>query len=180
MQTHRLDYHPAFPPQGVTGVDARIGRSADGWLNLRWKIEGSGKLILPEFSGESREDNLWKATCFELFVKGKGSGAYAEFNFSPSEQWAAYDFSGCREGMANRPVNTAPVITPRKGSNQLIFDVALRQDALPAGDLVINLTAILQEHGGSKSYWALAHGGKEPDFHDASCFTGELAAPETS
>jgi hypothetical protein len=44
-------------------------------------------------------------TCFELFLaedSEAAQGAYAEFNLSPSERWAAYDFDGYRVGMAAR------------------------------------------------------------------------------
>lgn len=178
MQTHGLTNHPAHPPLGVTSVEARIGQADDGWLHLRWLVEGSAKLILPELAGAGRADDLWKATCFELFVRKEGGEAYSEFNFSPSEQWAAYDFTDYREGMNERAMERPPVITPRKGGNQLIFDVALRCDALPSGDLAINLTAVLEEEGGVKSYWAISHRQDKPDFHDASCFNGTLAAPD--
>jgi len=32
------------------------------------------------------------------------------------------------------------------------------------------LTAVIEETGGVKSYWALAHASREPDFHDPATF----------
>ena len=38
----------------------------------------------------------------------------------------------------------------------------------------INLTAVLEEQDGTKSYWALAHPPEKPDFHMPDCFIGKL------
>ena len=48
-----------------------------------------------------------------------------------------------------------------------------------SGDpLHIGLSAVIEEEGGRKSYWALAHPPGPPDFHHPDCFTLELAAPK--
>lgn len=149
------------------------------WLQLRWRVEGAGKLVLPPFTGRMRADGLWQSTCFEMFVRRKGGSAYAEYNLAPSESWAAYDFTGWREGMADRELSHEPVITPRKGSNLLIFDAALPLADLPSLPSELSLACVLEEEGGIKSYWAMAHGSVDkPDFHDAACFAATLAPPE--
>ena len=108
-----------------------------------------------------------------------GAGpAYCEFNLSPSEQWAAYDFSSVREGMADRPLPLAPTCTWRSGSAFAIFDAAIPLASLPSVPARAGLTAVLEEEGGHKSYWALGHAREKPDFHDPSCFTATLAPPE--
>jgi hypothetical protein len=38
----------------------------------------------------------------------------------------------------------------------------------------LGLSAVLEEKDGTKSYWALAHPGEKPDFHDAGCFAAHL------
>ena len=105
--------------------------------------------------------------------------AYSEFNFSPSERWAAYDFTAYREGMAPRPMVRAPVITPRRGRDVLILEAAIRLTDLPPLPWRYGLTAVIEEAGGAKSYWAMAHGGERPDFHDPACHAARLAAPLT-
>lgn len=177
METLDLVAHPSTPPLGVRDVSARVLSLDANWLTLRWRVEGAQRLVLPAFAGKGRADGLWQATCFELFVKPSGGEAYAEFNFSPSQQWAAYDFTGYREGMAERQVPRPPVCTPRRGQSVLIFDVALPAPALPALPASIGLTAVIEEEGGHKSYWAIAHREERPDFHHASCFAAALAAP---
>jgi len=36
---------------------------------------------------------------------------------------------------------------------------------------------VIEEEGGVKSYWSLAHAADAPDFHDPACFALALAAP---
>lgn len=176
METFELVSHPAHPPLGVTRVSAGIIAQGDHWLTLRWKVEGAQALELPPFAGKGRADGLWQATCFELFVKPEGGEAYVEFNFSPSERWAAYDFTDYRNGMADRPMPRDPVCTPRRGQSVLIFDVALPLAALPSLPARYALTAVIAEAGGVTSYWAIAHRPDKADFHHASCFAATLPA----
>jgi hypothetical protein len=44
----------------------------------------------------------------------------------------------------------------------------------------LNLSAILEEKDGSRSYWALAHPPGDPDFHDPDCFTLDLPPPDSA
>ena len=177
MQTHQLVAHPANPPARVSGIEARvIGFDAD-WLRVRWRIEGAQGLVIPSFAGRGRADELWKTTCFELFLKPDGGEAYVELNLSPSERWAAYDFTDYREGMSERPASREPDCTIRRGSSFAIFDAAIPCDVLPALPSAASITAVIEEEGGVKSFWALAHPASKPDFHDAACFTAELAPP---
>ena len=177
MKTHELEAHPAYPPLAVTSVAARIVSRDENWLRLRWRIEGSANLAIPSFAGKGRADELWRTTCFELFLRPEGGEAYCEFNLSPSERWAAYDFSSYRDGMGDRPSPREPECTMRQGSSFAIFDAAIPAAALPAGNCDAGLTCVLEEEGGIKSFWSLRHPKDEPDFHDPACFTAQLAAP---
>ncbi len=152
----------------------------DGWLQLRWRVEGAGNVVLPPLAGNHRRDELWRTTCFELFIRNGPGEGYAELNFSPSENWAAYDFSAPRKDMAERAVSRDPVITPRLGGNILIVDVALRLADLPHLPAAFAMTAVIEEAGSATSYWAMHHGSERPDFHDPACFIGRLAAPEAA
>lgn len=107
----------------------------------------------------------------------EGAERYTEFNFSPSERWAAYDFTAYRTGMTERAICRPPIITPRKGSDMLFCDVAIPTETLPPLPWRYGLTAVLEEDGGVKSYWAMAHPPEKPDFHDPACLGASLAAP---
>ena len=177
MQTHELIAHTAYPPLEVIKVQSRIiGYDAD-WLRLRWRIEGSGKLVVPPFAGRGRADELWRTTCFELFLMPSGGDAYSELNLSPSERWNAYDFSDYRDGMTERPASREPNCTMRQGGSFAIFDVAVPASVIPKANCAMNLTCVLEEESGIKSFWALKHVKDQPDFHDPACFAAELAAP---
>lgn len=177
MQTHALVAHPAFPPAEVRQITSRI--TPDGeWLRLRWRIEGARLLKVPAFAGKGRADGLWQSTCFELFLQVPGESGYTELNLSPSERWNAYDFASYREGMSERAFPREPACTMRKGEALAIFDAAVPASALPPAPWRLNMTAVIEEEGGVKSFWALAHPDTKPDFHDPACFTGTLAAAD--
>ncbi|KTR82447.1 hypothetical protein NS277_13970 [Novosphingobium barchaimii] len=180
MQPHSLIPHRDFPAVTVREITARLTWDGD-WLRLRWRIEGAQKLIVPSFAGKGRADGLWQTTCFELFVQPSEGGGYTELNLSPSERWNAYDFSAYREGMTERAFPREPTCTMRKGEALAIFDAAVPAAALPPAPWRYGMTAVIEEEGGVKSFWALDHGAGDhgegkPDFHDAACFTGALAA----
>ena len=58
MQTQRAEYalvpHQAHPPLGVSAVLARVLGVEGPWLQLRWRIEGAGRLVVPRFAGRGR------------------------------------------------------------------------------------------------------------------------------
>lgn len=160
--------HPASPPRDVNGVhvssELRRGRS-----RLSYRVIGGG-LRVPEPALPERTDGLWRRSCFELFVHPAGREDYVEFNFSPSTQWAAYRFTGYREGMAPLDV-AAPIIVAHAQGVEVTLDLGL----LPASDWQVGLTAVIEELDGTKSYWALRHPDAAPDFHAEGGFA--LAVP---
>lgn len=180
MQTYRLEPHPDFPPLEVSGIEARIIGRDENWMRVRWRIEGSCQLVVPAFAGKGRADELWRTTCFELFLKPLGGEGYSEINLSPSERWNAYDFDSYREGMRERPFPHEPECTIRLGSSFAIFDAAVPMAALPQADCAMGLSAVIEEQGGTVSYWALTHGEGKPDFHAPACFTVALPAPHSA
>ncbi len=177
MQTHRLKAHPAHPPAQVTAVEARVIGWTPDWLRVRWRVDRAQEMVIPAFAGRGRSDDLWKTTCFELFLRTNGDESYVELNFAPSERWAAYDFSSYREGMEDRPASREPDCTMRVGSNFAIFDAAVPRDVLPQLPAAANFACVIEERSGAISYWAIAHPVAKPDFHDPACFAATLAAP---
>lgn len=172
-----LIFHPAHPPLSVRSIEARIIGFDATWLRARWKILGAGKLVVPAFAGKGRAEGLWQTTCFELFLRaGEGPG-YTEINLAPSERWNVYDFSGRREGMAERPMPREPDCTMRLGTDMAIFDAAIPAAGLPYAPWHCGFSAVIEEEGGHKSYWSLAHTAEAPDFHDPACFIAQVAAP---
>lgn len=178
MQAYRLIHHPSQRPVSVSGVEARVDVSDRNWLQLHWRIEGSGGLVVPAPAGRKRADGLWQTTCFEMFLKPLGEAGYIEFNFSPSERWNAYKFDSYREGMKEWTVTGAPVCTMRRGTAFSIFDAAIPLSAMPHLPCQIGLSAVIEEAGGTMTYWAITHADQDhPDFHDATCFAATLDPP---
>lgn len=181
MFAHRsveLIPHPAFPPKGIHGVQVRWLETHDRRLVLRWLIQGVEALAVPPFAGKGRADELWQTTCCELFLKDRSGAGYREFNFSPSERWAAYGFSGYREGMVEAEI-PAPEVGG-DGGHFLFVLTALLDISVLEGSEVAGLAAVIDEKDGTRSYWALAHPPGKPDFHDPACFVLPLGAREAA
>lgn len=168
MQTYELKSHPAFMPGEVTGVSVRWSLLKDGRLMLRYRVDGCKELELPEFRGRGRGLELWKKTCFELFLYD-GEGRYREYNFSPSGQWAAYAFAGYRMGVEDFEPLRSPEIASASGEIVYMMTVFINARELREAQQAA-VSAVVMEDGGRPSYWALAHNKLEPDFHDPACF----------
>lgn len=146
-------------------------------LALRYVVHGDiARLVVPGWISRSRADELWKTTCLEAFV-ADGKGGYHEFNLSPSGQWAAYGFTGYREGMTPHAGVELRDLERSVEDDRLILSAVLDLDrlGLPAGDAWrIGLSAVIEETDGAKSYWALAHAPGKPDFHHPDAFAYDL------
>lgn len=164
MQTLELKPHQAFHPGKVSGVSVRWTQLDDGRLMLRYRVDGCGDLVVPPFKGHGQADELWKTTCFELFLYD-GDGRYREFNFSPSGQWAVYGFAGYRNRDEDAAMRDHPEIKHETGDSVFVQTVFV-DSAILLGAERAALAAVIEEAGGRPSYWALAHNGLKPDFHD--------------
>jgi len=176
LGSHELVPHPSNPPRSVSSVAVQLAMGRPRELWLEYSVRSAAALLLPKEQEAKRADGLWKATCFELFLKPSESEGYVEFNFSPSFQWAAYGFSGYRSGMVEMPAHD-PEISLSIGSDYLHLAIEALPD-LPPAALKLGLSAVIEEIDGTKSYWALAHAPGPPDFHHPDCFALQLPAPE--
>lgn len=175
--------HPATPCRAVTRITASVERTAADFLVLRYRAEGDmSRVCIPPPAQSEFRDELWKHTCFEIFLRPPAGSAYCEFNFSPSTEFAGYGFTGYRDGM-NGAYCSRPVPKTEITDGSLEVSVGLwtgrllgHIDAL--GPLRIGLTAVIEETDGTKSYWALAHPQGKPDFHHEDGFVLTLPPPE--
>ena len=180
METYRLVPHPDNPPVQVTSVTVEVYNKAADDVLLVYTVEGAGELHIPEWVSPGRSDELWKTTCFELFLASADEENYLEFNFSPSTRWAAYAFKGYRGGMAPFRVAVDPFIESRPGAEVFVCEADLDLTGTPPGALQMGLSAVIEEGQGVRSFWALTHAPGPPDFHNRDCFTATLAAPDGS
>ena len=156
-----VDYAAAL---GVTAM-------ANMWFGVGAPAE---RFVIPRLSEPWRADDLWKTTCFEAFLRESGTDSYREWNFAPAGNWAAYDFTGPRVGMARADVEQPPYI--RMEDNFTWWTVGATIAVESGVEWQLGLSAILEETDGTQSYWALAHPDRDkPDFHHPDCFVARLA-----
>lgn len=171
--------HPDTPAKNIEGFGIEIERQPGGPIRIRYHLDAPVNGLLLGKPGEPvRTDELWKTTCFELFMQVAGSEGYQEFNFAPSGAWAAYSFSAYREGMVDLPMASAPDMRNEASDSHFALEAAFETYADFADrELSIAVTAVIEEINGTKSYWSLAHPDGAPDFHHRDCFTLRLPAP---
>ena len=170
--------HPSTPPADPSfkvwaNIEHAASLAAVASTNI-WFGVGSPaeRFVIPESAEPDRADELWKTTCFEAFLRPLGEESYLEWNFAPSGQWAAYEFSGYRANRVPAEVEAPPYIRVEDNFTWWALGATI---AVPADtNWELGLSAVLEEKGGKKSYWALGHAGEEPDFHNAGCFAARL------
>ena len=175
-----LRLHPDSRSIAVTSIDVEIARPRVGSLELSYIVAGQMSSIrMPVAAANARSDGLWRHTCFEAFIRASSDIGYYELNFSPSGQWAAYQFSGYRNGMRVADEITGVPIEVRSSPDSCVLRASLDPDRfaglLPERAWRIGLSAVIEDTNGDISYWALAHPPGKPDFHHADGFAYELS-----
>ncbi|HEU4517554.1 MAG TPA: DOMON-like domain-containing protein [Steroidobacteraceae bacterium] len=174
--TAELRPHPTSPSEAIRRIGIEIDDEAfPRALWFRFRVEGDiGRIRLPAPGFARRSDGLWQHTCFEAFLRPDASESYHEFNFAPSGDWAAYRF-GSRRAERTIPELPAPAIAFDAEPSHCSLSAEIPVAALPglasASSLQVAVSAVVAAADGRLSYWALAHGGERPDFHDPAGFT---------
>lgn len=164
--------HALHLPHAVESVAVTLERKGHE-IHVVYGVEvDPAHLRLPAPMKPYRTDDLWQTTCFELFV-GDHDHRYREFNFSPSSQWAAYQFEDYRSGVQDLGLDEPPTILFTDEGNGILVIVRLRLRDLQESAR-IGLSAVIEEVDGHKSYWALVHPDGPPDFHNRDCFVAGL------
>lgn len=155
--------HPDTPPGAIHTVDAELRRVPGGVVATFHAIGEVAKLVMPSPVTPGRTDDLWRTTCFELFVAGEGE-SYREFNLSPSGAWAAYEFDGHRNGRRN--IDARIEIETSLDNKRLSATAKIECEISKLA--AVGLTAVIEETDGLIRYWATAFAPGEPDFHAAA------------
>ena len=172
--------HPTTINQAVHEIAVRIGWQQDGVFALIYTLTGDcSRLWIPSMRLPAEVDGLWQHTCFEAFVSAKGDSAYWEFNFSPSSEWAVYQFRGYRDRTSLAEEAHVPQILVRRTADRLELDIRTRLPHLLATQpLRLALSAVIEDDSGKLSYWALKHPPGKPDFHHPDSFALEIVPPK--
>ncbi|MBF0664603.1 MAG: hypothetical protein IR159_03520 [Brevundimonas sp.] len=160
--------HPsaAAPPPWSIAVD--YWRD-DAFLLVRFAtFEENDWIDWPSPASSTRQDALWRTTCFEVFVETPDG--YREYNLSPSSEWASYRFDAYRKGMRAAPESVISKGIRFEGLGaQLEAQLELPQDARRLG-----FSAVIHTTDDEFLYWALAHPSAKPDFHHPDSFVLDL------
>jgi len=172
--------HPDTPARAVAGVFYTCQWRNPGEWQLQFQVAAPpSALKLPPPAASVRTDGLWNHTCFEAFLRNPLDGVYLEFNFSPSGQWAAYQFDGYRAGMRELPVSAPDISGSNPAEPNYSLSVNFEHPGLWKGvGCQVGLSAVIEESDGTKSYWALDHAPGKPDFHNADGFLLEFPGHE--
>jgi len=147
------------PVRAVTASVIATGQGCDAEFRLDGAMAG---ITVPPAATPGRRDNLWQTTCFEIFWQPLGETHYREFNFSPSGQWAAYDFDSFREGMRDAPVHGIALACSHDDGG-LVLRASIAADLPVPAQVALN--AVVEHADGTKQYWALAFPPGKPEFH---------------
>jgi len=142
-----------------------------GILRLQYTLTGPlAELELPDRKKPERTDELWKSTCFELFLQdNQQKTSYLEWNFSPSGDFAHYAFKDYRKADKPDPDGTAVQHCKWKKTEKLELFLDLDISAFQNSGFG-NLSIVLLDKKGKLEYFALSHPEEKADFHNFSEF----------
>jgi len=176
-----LKCHPLKHPEAVRAIAVLMRRTPSAELRMTFRLDGDiVRIQVPSPTAPRIATQLWKHTCFEVFIAMDGQPDYHEFNFAPSGEWAVFAFRGYRDGGPVMNEMLHPYICVRSTDNRLELDAVVRLETLsamhPRAALRVGLSAVVETSDGL-SYWALRHRSDHPDFHDADGFAVLLEPP---
>ena len=152
-------------------VESRVTLTKEKIL-LHFKVKG--KLEAYQFSQKEkikRANELWRATCFELFLANSKTQSYYEINISPTLSWNIYYLEKYRAKPKEIAISSKPMIVTREDlqSYEIEFELECKELDLTKFDQY-NLAVILLNKSNEREFWAINPVGKSPDFHDRGGF----------
>lgn len=160
-------------PAGQILVAGNIRRSADV-LDIEYDVTDSFyEVQWPNpVAKPMRKDELWQHTCFELFIAPWGVNGYWEFNIAPNSDWNCYRFSDYRENQKPE-FNIQAIDCVLHDSDtmhkHLSVSIPLFKE-LRNTTWSVGICAVIRDKNQQLHYYALAHCGKQPDFHLRNSF----------
>lgn len=118
-----------------------------------------------------RADELWRKSCFELFLADSTQEGYYELNFSPSLAWNFYYLSGYRAEVQEVETLQEPKIEihQKEGLFEICFELELGEFSLEQFDCY-NVATILLTQENERTFWSTKHLSTVPDFHHRENF----------
>ena len=179
-----LNCHKATPCGEVRAIHVRVRRTR-AELETHFRLDGNiARICLRPPGGPQEIVELWRHTCFEVFVAVEGQTTYHEFNFAPFLEWRVYAFRSYRDLDPASRADRLPFASycRQSADERLELDARIFLPGMSAiyshSPLRLGLSAVIEPRNGSLSYWALRHPAGKPDFHHPDAFALQLDAPE--
>ena len=137
-------------------------------LTLSFSLKNINNHYLFERQGDAkRVDELWKATCFEIFIKNPNGKAYWELNIAPNGSWNFYRFSDYKKDMQEELRVLPPkVLFIREGDEVALSFKLDFTEVLFEKNINFNLALILLDVEGERHFFTLNPKEGLADFHD--------------
>lgn len=120
-----------------------------------------------------RANELWRRSCFELFIALPDSREYWELNIASSGAWNLYHLEDYRSGVTEVFLKSEPEIridpTPNRYRLSAVLDIT---ELLLTPSVAVNVAAILLTQNQERTFWAVNHPLHQPDFHAREGFFG--------
>jgi hypothetical protein len=140
-------------------------------IELNFLLKGELEhYLFPQPKEQKRLDELWKESCFELFLAGDDK-SYYELNFSPSFGWNFYLLNGYRGEPKELEVLNEPKMRYEKREDKFSIYFELESKNLNFEKFThCNLATILLTKEKKRTFWAIEHLKDRADFHDRESF----------
>ena len=160
-------FAPALGSRGLT-----LGGSLyrlPGVLSIEYRLEGDLRSVVwpTPCLVLSRRHELWRQTCFELFLGIAGESPYWEVNLGPDGGWNLYHFTAYRQGMQeDSAVDELTSHVVRDGNGLSLFCRIDMHKLVPdCQALEVGIAGVLLAATGAATYWAIDHFETVPDCH---------------
>lgn len=137
-----------------------------------WVNDPNQRIIWPATLAKlSRQDFLWRHSCFELFIGVKNHDLYREINLSRSNAWQAYQFEEYRYPEDSPPQQASDIelisLNNTRFGITAVLDINpfLHQHNLKMKDLFIGTTSVINT-ATKPLLFAMQHSTVPPDFHN--------------
>lgn len=118
-----------------------------------------------------RKHDLWKKTCFEIFLRPFNQESYYEINLATDGYWNGYEFSSYREPQPPQESQKIELLQYHWNSEKRMMTTEIRIDD-SADTFQMGLSAVIKYKAlVDVTYFSLKHRPDKADFHWVESFT---------
>lgn len=140
------------------------------YLQISFSIKGIlSEYFFPSKVEQKRVNELWKSTCFELFLANSKTEAYYELNFSSSLAWNFYCLSGYRNELEEVQNVSTSKIEVFKSADEFKIVLEIKIDKLNEFD-ICNIACVLLNKKNERIFYSVYHHLDKADFHNRQNF----------